>query len=63
MTFKVGDIVTLKSDGPEMTVRQIYKNDTLECVWFARDLEGAPLTATFPTETLKLYQKVDLSDY
>lgn len=34
--FSVGDVVILKSGGPEMTVRQV-RNSRVECLWF----EGA----------------------
>jgi uncharacterized protein YodC (DUF2158 family) len=33
-TFKKGDIVRLKSGGPEMTVEQTFQNYCVRCVWF-----------------------------
>jgi uncharacterized protein YodC (DUF2158 family) len=33
MEFKVGDVVKLKSGGPEMTVSEV-DDDEIECVWF-----------------------------
>ena len=33
MPFKVGDVVKLKSGGPEMTVEVIADN-TVSCIWF-----------------------------
>lgn len=34
MAFKVGDVVTLKSGGPDMTITHIKGDDTATCVWF-----------------------------
>lgn len=36
MEIKPGDIVTLKSGGPKMTVEAFYKPDTtkFDCAWF-----------------------------
>jgi uncharacterized protein YodC (DUF2158 family) len=40
--FKVGDVVTLKSGGPDMTIEDIGKygmgatNDSAKCVWFEK---------------------------
>ncbi len=42
MSFKVGDVVQLKSGGPDMTVSRIDMSDknTLYCAWFGgRKLE------------------------
>lgn len=33
MKFKIGDVVQLKSGGPEMTIDGISE-DTVHCVWF-----------------------------
>ena len=33
MTFKVGDVVVLKSGGPRMTVEEI-EGQEVQCVWF-----------------------------
>ncbi|MCO5152566.1 MULTISPECIES: YodC family protein [unclassified Shinella] len=35
MSFKVGDIVQLKSGGPKMTVVQINSSTIISCSWFA----------------------------
>lgn len=35
MTFKVGDIVQLKSGGPKMTVVREASAVTVDCSWFA----------------------------
>lgn len=33
--FKIGDVVVLKSDGPEMTIEQIEPNgEFVQCTWF-----------------------------
>ena len=34
MAFKVGDIVVLKSGGPEMTVKEIDHFNGIHCQWF-----------------------------
>lgn len=57
--FKVGDIVNLKSGGPEMTVEKIFPSSTdisepvsYRCHWFA----GKKLEAgNFAEESLKLF--------
>lgn len=54
-TFKIGDIVTLKSGGPKMTVTRIGKDhlDRWEAgtTWFAGSKNEH---GTFPVETLVL---------
>jgi uncharacterized protein YodC (DUF2158 family) len=50
--FKVGDIVQLKSGGPEMTVNQgpVSYRDAYHCQWFAgKKLESGD----FPENSLK----------
>jgi uncharacterized protein YodC (DUF2158 family) len=51
--FRIGDIVRLKSGGPDMTVEEIETNCTrpVRCVWFnsCHDRE----TANFIADTLK----------
>jgi uncharacterized protein YodC (DUF2158 family) len=32
--FKDGEIVVLKSGGPKMTIKHIYSEDEIKCVWF-----------------------------
>lgn len=52
ISFKVGDIVQLRSGGPEMTVRTIptATNDHYNCQWFAgKKLEHG----SFPEDSLK----------
>jgi uncharacterized protein YodC (DUF2158 family) len=50
--FKIGDIVQLKSGGPEMTVQSLPASNstTYRCQWFAgKKLESGP----FPEESIK----------
>jgi uncharacterized protein YodC (DUF2158 family) len=52
ISFKVGDIVQLKSGGPEMTVRTTptTHNDHYNCQWFAgKKLESGH----FPADSLQ----------
>lgn len=53
VSFKVGDIVQLKSGGPEMTVKAVPSTHRpyYSCQWFA----GKKLEAgDFPADSLKL---------
>ena len=51
--FKVGDVVTLKSGGPDMTVSQIDdKGRSIVVTWF--DNKNKPQHASYPPEVLKL---------
>ncbi|MCL6366201.1 DUF2158 domain-containing protein [Pectobacterium carotovorum subsp. carotovorum] len=46
---KVGDIVSLKSGGPEMTVKAVYSDGDITCQWFAgKKLESGD----FPVSSL-----------
>lgn len=38
MTFEIGDIVTLKSGGPKMTVWAVREDSVIDVEWFAGDL-------------------------
>ena len=50
-SFKVGDIVKLKSGSPRMTVRTPRTmSDTVGVVWFGRD--GRPHEDNFPPDAL-----------
>ncbi len=55
LTFKIGDIVQLKSGGPEMTVKSLpsTSNGTqYVCQWFAgKKLEQG----SFPSDSLKTF--------
>jgi uncharacterized protein YodC (DUF2158 family) len=55
VSFKVGDIVQLKSGGPEMTVERVSSagKNVYWCQWFAgRKLESGQ----FPADSLKPVQ-------
>ena len=55
LKFKIGDIVKLKSGGPEMTVQTIpyERNSRYRCQWFAgKKLESGE----FPEESLIPFQ-------
>jgi len=42
--FVVGDVISLKSGGPDMTVREVNESGTLIAVWFSEHdelLEGS----------------------
>ena len=49
--FKIGDVVELKSGGPDMTV-VAHTGGGLSCIWFDDD-QGLH-DGTFPPETLDL---------
>lgn len=46
--FEIGEQVTLKSGGPEMTIRGIhydvlaneYDDDMYDCIWFEKNADG-----------------------
>lgn len=49
--FRIGDIVHLKSGGPEMTISHMLPSGRVFCVWF----EGTEKRQdTFPPEALQL---------
>lgn len=56
--FKIGDVVKLKSGGPDMTVKHVIPGDAntiYDCQWFA----GKKLEAgRFPTDSLE-FAKAD----
>lgn len=54
--FKIGDIVKLKSGGPDMTVKSLptQMTSTFGCQWFAgKKLESGP----FPAQSLELVRQ------
>lgn len=60
-TFQLGDVVVLKSGGPQMTVSAVGESNTtgqglVWCVWFEKSDKHSD---SFPQETLKQYE----SDY
>jgi uncharacterized protein YodC (DUF2158 family) len=52
--FRVGDVVELKSGGPEMTVSFILPTGKVFCVWFDR---SEKMEETFPPEALQLAER------
>ena len=57
-SFKVGDVVQLKSGGPIMTVSSEAGNrGEVGCTWFDKD---DPKSRDFPAETLALYREDEL---
>jgi uncharacterized protein YodC (DUF2158 family) len=58
MKFKVGDIVKLKSGGPEMTVEKPFTHDGIayRCQWFAgKKMESG----IFPEDSLEIVEQKD----
>jgi uncharacterized protein YodC (DUF2158 family) len=54
--FKIGQIVRLKSGGPEMTVENVYKDMSYGCQWFA----GRKLVCGgFPHDSLEIIKPND----
>lgn len=50
--FKIGDIVTLKSGGPRMTVTSFEQSSgKVSCTWFGQH-DTKPVTDFFQQETL-----------
>ncbi|MFL9594463.1 YodC family protein [Aeromonas veronii] len=56
MMLKVGDIVRLRSGGPNMSIVSI-KDGCCECAWFKND--DTLGQATFPIALLGLSEKID----
>jgi uncharacterized protein YodC (DUF2158 family) len=50
MNLKIGDVVALKSGGPDMTVENIDEQGNVTCTWFEKD--GNLKTWTFKEEML-----------
>lgn len=49
MSFRVGDVVQLKSGGPAMTVTEVNGTD-VTCSWFVRD---EPKINVYPSDALE----------
>lgn len=49
--MKVGDVVSLNSGSPQMTIMSIDNNNMVEVTWMVNFTEKA--TATFPSACLK----------
>jgi len=61
--LKIGDVVVLKSGGPEMTINTIgeteYEDfDSAWCVWFDKNKQ---VKGVFPMTSLKAYKEADVS--
>jgi uncharacterized protein YodC (DUF2158 family) len=48
-TFKIGDLVQLKSGGPVMTVEKVFSEGGVRCTWFSGAKHN---TNVFDVETL-----------
>jgi len=52
--FELGDVVQVKSGGPQMTVSHVEgDSELIECTWF--DKKQEPRFQEFPASTLKIY--------
>lgn len=51
--IKIGDVVTLKSGGLQMTVKSIEENDAV-CVWYDQN-KGGIIMETLPLVMIKKY--------
>lgn len=56
-TFKVGDVVHLKSGSPDMTVTDVQKTGECYCEWFQG---GEPKRTLFPPDALKRPDKMSI---
>ncbi len=52
--FKVGDVVELKSGGPQMVVTELSEKDRAYCEWF--DDKKLPQGNSFPAAALRHYR-------
>lgn len=50
-TFKIGELVELKSGSPKMTVTEITAQDKVRCSWFVGSKHN---TAVFPSKSLQV---------
>ena len=54
-TFNVGDVVQLRSGGPEMTVLAVLRGNVATCVWFTHEdairSKKIPLVALMTVES------------
>jgi uncharacterized protein YodC (DUF2158 family) len=59
-TFKVGDVVQLKSGGPSMTISKYYEyNNRYSCVWFKGDDKKFGMFGGDSLRTFNLIEKDD----
>ena len=52
--LKIGDVVKLKSGGPDMTVDVVTSNANLGCVWFPEEHFDKVESYTFSPDSLQL---------
>lgn len=56
--WKIGDVVQLKSGGPQMTVTRVHHDGDVDCQWFYRtDAQSG----TFPAGSVQAYQQPPVS--
>jgi uncharacterized protein YodC (DUF2158 family) len=61
--MKSGDIVTLKSGGPEMTVVYVYSaDDTCKCCWFVNDMKYMDTFAQKAVDVKKQEEPLQLTE-
>jgi len=54
--MNIGDIVTLKSGGPIMTVTSIREANLIDCTWFIKDGKyDGPFFYTFNEKSLNMF--------
>jgi uncharacterized protein YodC (DUF2158 family) len=51
--FQKGDVVKLKSGGPDMTVTNVANDGRIQCHWFPA-INEKPVWEVFPLESLKM---------
>ena len=56
--FNIGDVVKLKSGGPDMTIKQYYDENSVRCIWF---IDGLLKEDFFPAAALKKVEDHDES--
>ena len=56
-TLKIGDVVNLKSSGPDMTVDKITEDGGIFCVWFAGEHYDKVSSYYFQPDSLRLTQE------
>lgn len=59
MSFKIGDVVRLKSGGPAMTVTGVPSNGSgvLTCIWFVGTSAAEASTVNVHTDALEAYER------
>ena len=54
-TFKIGDVVQLKSGSPPMTINACYENNIFVCAWF--DKANIKQSTSFNGGTLEIFNE------